>query len=148
MRLVLLCFVLLMSGCESINRYVEWHEKAPPIFPKLTAIGTALVTSQVGKNDEIRLIHAMKASKIAAYQELAEQIYGLQISSKQSLTNGVLQQQEMYSSVDGLVKGARVIRSYPAGDYYITELELDFGMVWDLRNQNNRPREIKAISYF
>ena len=52
------------------------------------------------------------------------------------------------ASVTGLIRGARVVKSYPAGEHYVTELELDFSKVWQIYQQQSRPQRIKEVTYF
>ncbi|NRB25159.1 LPP20 family lipoprotein, partial [Shewanella sp.] len=90
----------------------------------------------------------MQASKIVAYRELAEQVFGQQLSASSSVNDWMLTNDSIHASVSGVIRGAKVVRSYPAGDHYVTELELDFSLVWALYQQQNRPRKITEITYF
>lgn len=140
--------VLLLSGCASQDRYIEWETQAPESFPKLTAIGYAPLDAQPGDTPSQKVLMAMQASKIAAYRELAEQVYGQQLSANSSVNDWVLSSDSIQTSVSGVIRGAKVIKTYPTGDYYVTELELDFSQVWALYQQQNRPQKIKEITYF
>jgi len=91
----------------------------------LTAVGYASVSEQKGESVEEQRIRAMRASKIDAYRELAEQIYGMRVSGRASLQDQRLGTELTTGSVDGVIRGAEVVRSYPVGDSYVTELELD-----------------------
>lgn len=71
----------------------------------------------------------MRASKLDAYRELSEQIYGLRISATTSLSNQQLGPENTDGAVDGVIRGAKVIRSYPVGDSYVTEMELNLGLM-------------------
>jgi hypothetical protein len=92
---------------------------------------------------------AIKASKLDAYRELTEQVYGQKVDSNQSLANLVMQDTRLDSSVQGVIRGAKVVKSYPVGDdTYATELELDFKLVNDLYLSTARPQRIKKIRYY
>jgi hypothetical protein len=91
----------------------------------LTAVGYASVSEQRGANEEEKRIRAMRASKIDAYRELAEQIYGMRVSGRADLRDQKLGTELTSGAVDGVIRGAEVVRSYPVGDSYVTELELD-----------------------
>lgn len=72
----ILGFALSISGCGIIDKHVEWETVEPESYPVLKAIGYAPISSQRGESDSMKLIMAMKASKLDAYRELTEQVYG------------------------------------------------------------------------
>jgi hypothetical protein len=76
MKSLMLIMLLLLTGCVSKDKYVQWETEAPASFPTLTAIGYAPLATQPSKEPSHRILMAMQASKIAAYRELAEQVYG------------------------------------------------------------------------
>lgn len=138
-----------LSGCSSIyDKHVQWQTVKPESFPLLKAIGHAPISLQKSKNKTQRMLMAIKASKIAAYAELAEQVYGQQISGETSISNLIVNNEKLKSSIHGVIRGARVIKSYPVGDTYTTELELDFKSVYDIYLANTRQKEIKSVKYY
>ncbi|MCC4832679.1 LPP20 family lipoprotein [Shewanella sp. 10N.7] len=139
---------LSLVGCSSNDKYVQWETEAPEQFPKLTAVGYAPLATQPAKEQSHKVLMAMQASKIAAYRELAEQVYGQQVDAHSQMSEWLLNSETVSTQVSGMIKGAKVIKSYPAGDMYVTELELDFAQVWNLYQQDNRPRKIKEVTYF
>ncbi len=139
---------LSLVGCSSNDKYVQWETEAPEQFPKLTAIGYAPLATQPAKEQSHKVLMAMQASKIAAYRELAEQVYGQQVDAHSQMSEWLLNSETVSTQVSGMIKGAKVIKSYPAGDMYVTELELDFAQVWNLYQQDNRPRKIKEVTFF
>ena len=60
------------------------------VFPKLTAIGYAPLATQPAKEQSQRVLMAMQASKIVAYRELAEQVYGQKITANSSVSDWML----------------------------------------------------------
>lgn len=149
MKAYLLLFsVLLMTGCASKDKYVQWETVAPTTFPKFTAIGYAPLATQPAKEQSQRVLMAMQASKIVAYRELAEQVYGQKITASSSVSEWMLTDDNIKASVTGVIRGAKVVKSYPAGDHYVTELELDFAQVWALYQQQGRPQRVKEVTYF
>jgi hypothetical protein len=94
------------------------------------------------------MLMAIKASKIAAYVELAEQVYGQQISSKTTMADMLINNQQLAASVQGLIRGAKVVKSYPVGDTYTTELELNFKDIYEISQASINRKEIKRIQYF
>ena len=91
---------------------------------------------------------AIKASKIAAYSELAEQIYGQKVNSNTTVADMLIENQQLSSSVQGLIRGAKVVKSYPVGDTYTTELQLDFKDVYEIYQANSQRKEIKNVTVF
>lgn len=147
-RYLLLVMVLLIGGCATQDKYVQWEDVPPPSFPKLTAIGYAPLATQPAKEQSQKVLMAMQASKIVAYRELAEQVYGQNITANSSVSDWMLTDDNVKASVSGLIRGARVVKSYPAGEHYVTELELDFAKVWQLYQQQSRPQRIREVTYF
>ncbi|MFC1234367.1 flagellar assembly lipoprotein FlgP [Vibrio sp. F74] len=116
-KLLLIVSMLIATGCQPLQKM-----NADNV---LTAVGYASVSEQKGESVEEQRIRAMRASKIDAYRELAEQIYGMRVSGRASLQDQRLGTELTTGSVDGVIRGAEVVRSYPVGDSYVTELELD-----------------------
>ena len=78
------------------------------------------------------MLQAMRASKLDAYRELTEQVYGQSLQGSTTLRDAVQTSNQMQVSVDGMVRGARVVRTYPVDNMYATELELDTKVLYDL----------------
>ncbi len=149
MRLLIVCLFFALAGCSSSDdRYVQWETQAPDSFPKLHAVGYATLALQPGESKAQRVLAAMQASKIAAYRELAEQVFGQQLSSNVTVNDWVLGKDNIKASVSGVIRGAKVVKAYPAGEHYVTELELDFAQVWALYQQQHRPQKVKDVTYF
>ncbi|MFC3186737.1 LPP20 family lipoprotein [Shewanella intestini] len=143
-----LALIVLISGCASQNKYVQWETEAPASFPTINAVGYAPLDLQPSKNHSQKVLMAMQASKIAAYRELAEQVYGQKISANSNVSDWLLSDDHVKASVSGIIRGAKVVKTYPSGEFYVTELSLDFKQVWNLYQQQNRPRKIKDVTYF
>jgi hypothetical protein len=47
-----------------------------------------------------------------------------------------------------VIRGAKVVKSYPVGDSYTTELILDFKDVYEIYLSASNRQEIKDVSYF
>jgi hypothetical protein len=140
---------LLLSGCSPLfNRHVEYADAKPEAFPVLHAVGYAPISAQLGDAPQLKMLQAMKASKLDAYKELTEMVYGQKIDATNSLHSMVLADEKLSASVKGLITGARVIKTYAVDDVYVTELELDFEQVYYLY-QSTRPRQtIKSVRYY
>ncbi|EPD4377480.1 flagellar assembly lipoprotein FlgP [Vibrio fluvialis] len=124
--LFLLIAALVMSGCQPLQtmRPDDW----------LTAVGYASISEQKGRDDEEKQVRAMRASKIDAYRELAEQVYGMRVSGRAELQDQRLGTELTSGAVDGVIRGAEVVRSYKVGDSYVTELRLDIRKMDRLRD--------------
>ena len=143
------CFIPFFMGCGMVyDKHVEWQTVKPESFPIITAIGQAPISLQNSQNKTQRMLMAINASKIAAYAELAEQVYGQQVSGKTTMSNLIMGDQKLMASVQGIIRGAKVIKSYPVGDTYTTELHLNFKDVYDIYESTSRRKEVKDISYF
>jgi hypothetical protein len=141
---------LVMTGCSHIfDKQVEYEAVTPERFPVLKAIGYAPISSQPGITDEEKMLLAMRAAKLDAYRELAEQVYGQQLSGTQTLGALALNNSELSASVQGVIQGAEVIKSYSVGaDTYVTEMQLDMQVVQDLYISVTRPQRIKNVIYY
>lgn len=148
-RSALIVGLMILTACTSFyDKHVQWQTVKPESFPVLTAIGQAPISLQKSKNKTQRMLMAISASKIAAYAELAEQVYGQSVDGKTTMSNLVVNNQKLKTSVQGIIRGAKVVKSYPVGDTYTTELSLDFKDVYEIYNASSNKKEIKDISYY
>ena len=148
-KLIIIATGLLLTACSSfLDKHVVWEYEEPDSYPVLRAVGYAPISAQPGEDSQIKNIMAMRASKLDAYRELAEQVYGHQVQGKSEIQNHVASDDKLRSRVEGVIRGARVVKSYPVGDTYATELELDMKLVYDLYRINTRPRKIKKVEYY
>lgn len=139
-----------LTGCSNLfNKHVEWETVAPETYPVIFAVGYAPISAQKGATESSKMLMALKASKLDAYRELTEQVYGQKVDSGQSLASLVIQDTRLDSSVQGVIRGAKVVKSYPVGnDTYATELELDFKLVNELYLSTARPKRVKKVHYY
>lgn len=145
-----MCVTILMSGCTSLfSKHVEWETIEPERYPTIRAVGYAPISVQQGNDDTTRMLMAIKASKLEAYRELAEQVYGQRVDGDQSLQSLIVTNTQLKSSVEGVIRGARVVKSYAVGENtYATELELNLEDVYDIYLSTARPKRIKDVSYY
>jgi hypothetical protein len=147
--LILFFSLLLITSCSSVyDKHVQWQVIKPEAFPIIRGIGYAPISLQKSEHETQRMLMAIKASKIAAYAELAEQVYGQQVSSKATMADMLIENQQLTSSVQGVIRGAKVVKSYPVGDTYTTELQLDFKDVYEVYQVSINRKEIKKVQYF
>ncbi len=74
-------------------------------FPVISALGVAPISAQQGSNETQRMLMAMRASKLEAYRELAERVYGQRIDSQNTLNAMVAQNDVLEASVQGVIRG-------------------------------------------
>lgn len=128
-----LCGAILigLTACstETVTRY-----KVPELdeYPVLHAVGYAVVDVQPGPSHSEKMLQAIRASKLDAYRELTEQVYGQSLQGATTMRDAVQTNNHLQASVDGMVRGARVVKSYPVENMYATELELDTKVLYDL----------------
>ncbi|MGJ8681147.1 LPP20 family lipoprotein [Paraglaciecola sp.] len=142
--------MISFAGCSSMfDKHIEWETLEPKDFPVISAIGYAPISAQRGEGKASKMLMALKASKLDAYRELTEQVYGQKVDGGQSLSSLVIQDTHLDSTVQGVIRGAKVIKSYPVGeDTYATELELDFKLVNDIYLSTARPKQVKKVHYY
>ena len=140
---------VLLSGCSALyNKHIEYADVKPESFPLLRAVGYAPISAQLSNDKQQKMLQAMKASKLDAYKELTEMVYGQKIDANKQLQDMVLMNERLSASVKGVINGARVVKTYAVDDVYVTELELDFEQVYYLY-QNTRPQQtIKSVRYY
>ena len=139
---VLVLSMVALTDCKSINLAMPTTSKdvsplVPPIVEKretLTATGYAVVTVQNHKNPAQQRLMAIRASKLDAYRNLTEQVYGQQLDASSTVADMVVTNDTFRAKVEGVIYGARLVSITPVGeDTYETTLSLDRDVVQDLR---------------
>ena len=115
---------------NQLNKTRELLDGASITFPTLTATGYAVVSTQPGQSLEQKRLMAIRAARMAAMRELAEQIHGLNVDSNTTVIDLMVQNDTFRGIVSGVIRGARTVRINPTGsDTYETVLEIDQDMV-------------------
>ncbi|MGL5291295.1 MAG: LPP20 family lipoprotein [Vibrionaceae bacterium] len=119
-----------MKKCITVLCVAALSIACQPLVPirsgdVITAVGTASISAQAGNSLEEKQFKAIRASKLDAYKELSEQIYGVRVSSSSKINDQRLDSDQIGSEVEGVIRAAQVISSYQVGDSYVTELELN-----------------------
>lgn len=117
MRYWFLLVFFVLAGCQPLTEIRN--------DDLITSVGYASISEQRGRTIEEKRVRAMRASKIDAYRELTEQVYGMRISARAGLEDQQLGVENTDGAVDGIIRGAEVLRSYPVGDSFVTEMQLD-----------------------
>ncbi|BEE10374.1 TPA: LPP20 family lipoprotein [Aeromonas dhakensis] len=134
MRILFGCLLaLLLTACSGGNRVVNYGgNNKPDDFPVLKAVGYAVIDIQPGPSQSEKMLQAIRASKMDAYRELAEQLNGQQVRGQSSYKDLTQTSNSLDVSVVGMVRGARVVASYPRGNTYATEMELDTRALYNI----------------
>jgi hypothetical protein len=136
--------VTALTGCKSINLAMPTSTSkdanaglAAPLIEKretITATGYAVVAVQNHKNPAQQRLMAIRASKLDAYRNLTEQVYGQQLDASSTVADMVVTNDTFRAKVEGVIYGARLVSITPVGeDTYETTLSLDRDVVQDLR---------------
>ena len=85
-------------------------------IPTITAVGYAVVSTQPGKNIAQKRLMAIRAARMSAMRELAEQIHGIKVDSSTTVIELVTQNDTVRAMVQGTIRGARTVRINPTGN--------------------------------
>ena len=139
--LVACLMVLALAGCETMVETTKDLVEALPDLPPsvddtplepnwVQVTGYAPISLQSGATDQHKVLMAMKASKLDAYRELTALVHGQHIAGTTSVKDMMLQNNQFQGAVAGIVRGARVVKTYPIqNDVYATILEVDLSQV-------------------
>jgi len=136
--------VTALTGCKSINLAMPTSSAkdantamSAPLVEKretITATGYAVVAVQNHRNPAQQRLMAIRASKLDAYRNLTEQVYGQQLDATSTVADMVVTNDTFRAKVEGVIYGARLVSITPVGeDTYETTLSLDRDVVQDLR---------------
>jgi hypothetical protein len=116
------------SSLETQNQFV-FQEKV------ISSDGYANISAQMSDNPSQRRLMAIRASKIDAYRNLTEKVFGQNVNSTTTVENMVTTSDTIRAHVEGLIYGAKLISITPVGDdAYMTRLELDEKTVNEIRH--------------
>lgn len=133
MKILFGCLLAVLLTACSGNRVVDYDTmQKPDEFPVLKAVGYAVIDIQPGPSQSEKMLQAIRASKMDAYRELAEQLNGQQVRAHSSYKDLTQTANALDVSVAGMVRGARVVATYPRGNTYATEMELDTRALYSL----------------
>ncbi len=136
---VVLMALVLLGGCDTMQYYyakaqdAQREQQAYNAVTQVetrarivTATGYAPISLQPGQTQSQKVLLAMRASKLQAYQELAAIVHGQHLFGTTQVREMVTQNDQFNAAVGGIIRGARVVKTYPVQtDTYATILELD-----------------------
>jgi len=133
--------VFLFAGCTQ-NPSLKKISKTNQVSLQNTCVLSNIPESKNNKNSCIEVINATgigvtptagvysqpqalamarRAAILDAYKSLAEKLYGIKINGKDTIRNMVLQNSDLKSYVNGLIRGANIEEeSYKNGMYKVT----------------------------
>ena len=100
----------------------------------LAATGYAVISVQSHKSAAQQRLLAIRAAKLDAYRNLAEQVYGTRLDSSTTVAEMAVTNDRFRSRVDGVIYGAILSNITPINnDTYEVTLTLDGAVVNDIR---------------
>lgn len=100
----------------------------------LAATGYAVISVQGHKSAAQQRLLAIRAAKLDAYRNLAEQVYGTRLDSSTTVAEMAVTNDRFRSRVDGVIYGAILSNITPINnDTYEVTLTLDGAVVNDIR---------------
>ena len=100
----------------------------------LAATGYAVISVQSHKSAAQQRLLAIRAAKLDAYRNLAEQVYGTRLDSSTTVAEMAVTSDKFRARVDGVIFGAVLTNISPINnDTYEVTLTLDGAVVNDIR---------------
>lgn len=113
----------------------------PPIIVRVTGYGAYDVSeTKPSKGSAAKRLMAMRASRLDAYRNMAERVYGLSLSGQSSVKDFAVRNDEFAAEVDSVVRGARVVsisQNPQTGIETVLEVELPADFKRCLNRVNN-----------
>ena len=100
----------------------------------IISVGHAAVKSSTSLSLQQQKLLAIRAAKLDAYRNLAEQVQGVALDSQASVSNMALQQDVLKSRLRQHLRGAKVVSITPvSADIYEAEVHLDYSYQGECR---------------
>lgn len=124
------------QAAQQRHELAHARDPSPLLEQDLIAIGYASITAQKSADAAQQRLMAARASRLDAYRNLAEQVYGLTVLAETSVNNDLLRDDRLRAQLMGFISGAELIAMEPLGnDTYQTTLRLSAAQVASLRAQ-------------
>lgn len=127
-----LALLLTLAGCA-------YHPLAVQEKKVIRAVGHGASVEREGQSEAQGKLLAMRASKMDAYRNLAEQVDGLKVDSSTSVSQMSMRSDLIRGYVNATIRGAVVVDVNPLSDgsyQTILELEIDNRFFGCLRAEN------------
>lgn len=99
---------------------------AAELSPRLVGRGFAQVSGQPGRTVSERRLLAVRAARLEALRDLAEQVHGIRLSADTLVRDAVVQDDRLAAGIVATLRGARTLSIQPRGeDGYEVTMELD-----------------------
>jgi hypothetical protein len=82
----------------------------------MMAVGFASITAQSGSDPAQRRLQALRAAKMDAYRNLAEQLYGLELAGETTVAEGRVGGDALRTRFTGTIAGAEIVSLEPLGN--------------------------------
>jgi len=133
-RLLVAMGFVFLAGCQNLTAAIapssSVGSNASTEQNWVQATGYAPISLQPGATVEQKQLNAMRVSKLRAYQELAGIVNGQYLYGTTTVESMILKDDQFKTAVAGVVRGARVVKSFPVQeDVYATILEVDLNQV-------------------
>ena len=114
---------LFIAGCSQY--YVDPEHTSTRII-KVSAVGYGAVSQQPDYSAAQQRLLGIRASKMDAYRNLAEQVYGLRVNGQTTVSAMAVQHDNYRGYVDAMLRGARVLSVTPLAEgSYETVMEVE-----------------------
>jgi hypothetical protein len=144
---ILIIVSLIFIGCASNQTVKKESYKENIILNKPEKKQSSIITLYVtgegvapinAINSAQAKILARRAAIADAYRQLAEKMYGVKVTAKETVKDLMLKNSDVHTYVEGLIRGANIqAEKFENGIYYVTmSLKLDVRM-WNKFINNN-----------
>ena len=114
-RFLPVLLAILLVGCAAVGKQ-DTSDEFEPIVVQVSGFGVYGQAQQGRSNPKQRLM-ALRASKLDAYRNLAERVYGTVIYGHSTVSDFALKNDSFRVYVDSYVRGARIlsVEEHPGG---------------------------------
>ena len=115
------CAIALLGGCTSVTHTVSQPQPQAvpqsllavpvPVRPapiKIVAIGHGSISNYGQHNGGQQKLMAMRAARLDAYRNLAEQVYGFKLTGSTTVNSFASQSDSVRAYIDTFLRGARI----------------------------------------
>ncbi len=114
-RFLPVLLAMLLAGCATGGKQ-DTSDEFEPIVVQVSGFGV-YGQSQQGRSNPKQRLMALRASKLDAYRNLVERVYGTVIYGRSTVDEFVLKDDSFRAYVDSYIRGARTlsVKEHPGG---------------------------------